>query len=145
MDSMNEFTLNNQLSFIMYACSKETIKRYKPYLSKLDLTYTQYLTLLVLWNKNNITVKQLGEELYLDSGTLTPILKKLEAKNLVTRIRDDKDGRNVFVSITETGLEIRESMVGIPEKILEETGFAHDDAKQVLDLLTSILDKVKVK
>lgn len=140
----DDFTLERQLSFIMYACSKETIKRYQPFLKKQDLTYTQYLTLLVLWNKDEMTLKQLGEELYLDSGTMTPIIKKLESKNLVSKRRDDNDGRNVIISITADGLAIKDKMKGIPQAILKQTGFNQEDAQEVLTLLTSILDKVKL-
>ena len=82
MVSDKNLILENQLSFIMYACSKETIKRYKSYLKNVDLTYTQYIAMLVLWNGDNITVNELGRKLYLDSGTITPLLKKLESKGL---------------------------------------------------------------
>ena len=77
--------LENQLCFPLYACSREIVKKYKPYLDELDLTYTQYITMLVLWEQGQINVKELGECLYLDSGTLTPLLKKLEMKGWVTR------------------------------------------------------------
>ena len=79
--------LENQLCFPLYACSRETIRLYKPYLDELELTYTQYISMMVLWEKKSVTVKELGRALYLDSGTLTPLLKKLENKGLLTRRR----------------------------------------------------------
>ena len=100
--------LEKQLSFILYVCSKETIRRYQTYLEELNLTYTQYLVMLVLWNKDNIPVNELGKRLYLDSGTLTPMLKKLETKVLIKRVRDTVDGRNVLVELTKEGLEMKE-------------------------------------
>src|SRR5690625_141653 len=135
--------LERQLSFILYVCSKETIRRYQPYLEQLNITYTQYLVLLVLWNGDNIPVNELGKRLYLDSGTLTPMLKKLEMKNLIKRIRDTIDGRNVLVHLTDEGREMREQAKGIPKTILEETGIPIDEATDMLDKLNHILLKVK--
>lgn len=109
--------LESQLCFPLYACSREIIKRYKPYLDELGLTYTQYITMLVLWDRGSINVKALGELLYLDSGTLTPLLKKLETKGLVTRRRSTEDERNLIVSITEAGLGLREKAASVPERI----------------------------
>ncbi|MBO5329372.1 MAG: MarR family transcriptional regulator, partial [Anaerotignum sp.] len=88
--------LGVQLCFPLYACAKETVRLYKPYLDELDLTYTQYITMLVLWEHEKLTVKELGKRLYLDSGTLTPLLKKLEAKGLLKRERSKEDERNLF-------------------------------------------------
>ena len=96
--------LDKQLCFPLYACAREMIKEYKPYLDRLDLTYTQYITMLVLWEKQSINVKALGDILYLDSGTLTPLLKKLETKGLITRRRSTEDERNLIVTIAEEGM-----------------------------------------
>ena len=137
--------LENQLSFIMYACSKETIKRYKTYLDEIGLTYTQYITMLVLWNGDNIPVNELGKRLYLDSGTITPLLKKLESNGLVERIRDTNDERNVLVRVTSKGFELKESVRNIPEKILTETGVPAEEANYVLEILKSILVRVNNK
>ena len=93
MKNGNEFDglkLCNQVCFPLYACAKEVVKRYKPYLDELDLTYTQYITMMVLWDKKTVNVKELGEKLCLDSGTLTPVLKNLEAKGYVRRYRSDR-------------------------------------------------------
>ena len=145
MISDENLILENQLSFIMYACSKETIKRYKTYLGKIGLTYTQYLVMLVLWNGYNITVNELGKRLYLDSGTTTPILKKLEVKGLIERIRDISDERNVLVTVTSLGYELKNNVRNIPEKILLETGIPTDEANDVLEILQSILKRVTNK
>ena len=109
--------LENQLCFPLYACSKEVIRRYKPYLDKLDLTYTQYIAMMVMWEKKEVTVKELGECLYLDSGTLTPVLKKLEGKNYVVRNRSKVDERNLIVSITQEGEDLKEQAVHIPASL----------------------------
>ena len=103
--------LSNQLCFPLYACARETIKRYKPYLDELDLTYTQYITMMVLWERKSVTVKELGTALYLDSGTLTPLLKKMEVKGLLSRRRSSDDERNLIVSLTEKGEQLREQAV----------------------------------
>ena len=88
MDNYDKLKLENQLCFPLYVCSKEIVKKYKEYLDKIDLTYTQYITMMVLWDKKNINVKELGENLYLDSGTLTPLLKKLETKGYNNSMRN---------------------------------------------------------
>ena len=106
--------LENQLCFPLYACARETIKLYKPYLDKLELTYTQYITMLVLWEHKQMTVKELGTCLYLDSGTLTPLLKKLEEKGLVTRRRSTTDERNLIVGITPAGEAMKQEAASIP-------------------------------
>ena len=109
--------LENQLCFPLYAASKEIVGRYKPALDELDLTYTQYLAMLVLWEHGTISVKDMGKLLYLDSGTLTPLLKKLEQKGYIERRRDSSDERVLNVSVTETGLGLREKALIVPDKI----------------------------
>lgn len=135
--------LEKQLNFIMYVCSKETIRRYQTYLEELNLTYTQYLVMLVLWNKDNIPVNELGTRLYLDSGTLTPMLKKLELKGLIKRIRDTVDGRNVLVQLTNEGMEKKAEVKDIPNTILDEAGIPKDVAEEMVCKLNDILNKVK--
>lgn len=100
--------LDNQLCFSLYVCSKEIIKKYKPLLDPLGLTYTSYITLLALWEQDDINVKDLGKKLYLDSGTLTPILKKLELQNFITRTRSTEDERSVNISLTKEGILLKE-------------------------------------
>ncbi|MCX7922562.1 MAG: MarR family transcriptional regulator [Clostridia bacterium] len=109
--------LDNQLCFAVYACSREIIKLYRPHLEKLGLTYTQYITMLVLWETSSISAKDLGERLYLDSGTLTPLLKKLEGMGLVKRNRGAEDERSLIVSLTPKGESLKESAKEIPLKV----------------------------
>ena len=114
--------LDNQLCFAAYACSREIIKRYRPFLDELGLTYTQYITMLVLWEQSPITAKALGDRLYLDSGTLTPLLKKLEKQGFVARKRDDVDERLLVVTLTEEGIALKQTVSEIPFKIACEVG-----------------------
>lgn len=131
--------LENQLCFPLYACSKEVIRKYKPLLDKLDLTYTQYIAMMVLWEKKTTNVKELGEMLFLDSGTLTPLLKKLEQKEYITRHRKESDERNLLVSVTKKGMKLREKAVSIPEQMGSCICLPPEDAKTLYDLLHKIL------
>lgn len=135
--------LEEQLCFVMYACSKEIIRRYKPYLNELDVTYTQYITLLVLWKKDNITMSELGENLHLDSGTLTPLIKRMETNGLVERVRDIKDERNVMVKLKQKAWDLRDKAKKIPKEILDSTGIDKKEADDIRDKLNSILQRVK--
>lgn len=134
--------LDNQLCFALYASSKEVTRLYKPFLDKLGLTYTQYIVLLVLWEKDNINVKELGERLYLDSGTLTPLLKKLEAMGIVRRIRDARDERNVNVELTDKGIELKEAAEEIPNKIFCSTGLQAEEAISLRERLKVLLNNI---
>ena len=134
--------LENQLCFPLYACSKEIVRRYKPFLDELDLTYTQYITMLVLWEHKEMNVKDMGECLYLDSGTLTPVLKKLEQKGYVTRARDTEDERLLKVTITEEGEKLREKAVGIPAKIGGCVSLPPEDAVKLYEILQKILKNI---
>lgn len=134
--------LENQLCFPLYACSKEIIRRYKPFLDPLDLTYTQYITLLVLWEKKTVNVKELGDRLYLDSGTLTPLLKKLEAKGLVTRTRSSTDERSVDIALTDAGAALREQAAKIPEKMGSCVSLSHEDAQTLYRLLYAVISNL---
>ena len=100
-DKYDVLRLDHQLCFPLYACAKEIVRRYKPFLDEIGLTYTQYITMMVLWEKKQVSVKELGESLFLDSGTLTPLLKKMEQKGLLTRERSKEDERVLLVTITE--------------------------------------------
>ena len=106
--------LSNQLCFPLYACAKEIVRRYKPLLDELDLTYTQYIAMMVLWECRTTNVKDLGTRLFLDSGTLTPLLKKLEAKGYLTRARSSVDERNLVVSVTQEGMRLRDRALSVP-------------------------------
>ncbi len=131
--------IENQLCFPLYACAKEVVKKYRPYLETIDLTYTQYITMMVLWEYREINVKELGERLYLDSGTLTPLLKKLEKKGFVARNRSESDERNLIVTITEQGLKLREKACTIPAAMGKCINLGQEDALTLYHLLYKIL------
>lgn len=131
--------LENQLCFPLYACSREIIKQYKPFLDELDLTYTQYITMIVLWEKKTLTSKELGNCLFLDSGTLTPLLKKMEAKGLLSRRRSEEDERNLVVSITEAGKQLREKALEVPAKIAQCSNLEPEEAETLYHILYKIL------
>lgn len=119
MDKREEFLkLDNQLCFSLYSASRAIIKAYKPLLDRLGVTYTQYLVLLVLWEEDGITLNQLGKKLILDSGTLTPLLKKMESAKLLTRKRSSKDERQINILLTSTGKNLKEKALEIPEQML---------------------------
>ncbi|MBQ7880152.1 MAG: MarR family transcriptional regulator [Clostridia bacterium] len=131
--------LENQLCFPLYACSREIIKRYKPFLDEIGLTYTQYIAMMVMWERKSVNVKTLGEKLYLDSGTLTPLLKKLEAKGLISRVRSDKDERNLVVTITDVGEKLKEKAVNVPLRIAECTNLTAEEGKALYGILYKML------
>lgn len=132
--------LSKQLCFPLYACARETIKLYTPYLDKLGLTYTQYITMMVLWERKSLTAKELGRILYLDSGTLTPLLKKLEAKNLLTRKRSETDERNLVVTITEEGEAMKDEALHIPEAMSRCLNLEKQEIKAVYHSLYKMLE-----
>ena len=131
--------LENQLCFPLYAAAREVVKGYRPYLDELDLTYTQYITMMVMWENIEITVKALGEKLYLDSGTMTPVLKSLEAKGYVVRKRSTADERSVSVFLTEGGEALKEQAVEIPAKVAGCVGLKPEEAMQLYSLLYKVL------
>ena len=131
--------LENQLCFPLYACSKEIVRRYKPFLDELDLTYTQYITMMVMWEQEKLTVKELGERLFLDSGTLTPVLKKLESKGYVSRERAKEDERNLDVQITEAGRALKEKAADIPGKMAACFTLAVEDAMMLKRILETLM------
>ncbi len=142
MDKYDVLKLENQLCFPLYACSKEIVRKYKPYLDEIDLTYTQYITMMVLWEHKSMNVKKLGGYLYLDSGTLTPVLKKLEQKGYVKRTRDGKDERVLNVSITSKGEKLKEKAVEIPVKMGNCFTITQEEAVILHKVLNSILSQV---
>ncbi|MBR2445114.1 MAG: MarR family transcriptional regulator [Clostridia bacterium] len=131
--------LENQLCFPLYAAAREVVKRYRPYLDELDLTYTQYITMMVMWEQREITVKALGEKLFLDSGTMTPVLKSLEAKGFVVRKRSTVDERSVSVFLTEQGEALKESAVEVPAKVAGCVKLEADEAIKLYEILYKIL------
>ena len=143
MDRYDSLKLKNQLCFPLYACSKEIIKNYKPYLDKIDLTYTQYIVMMVLWESKNINVKDLGEQLYLDSGTLTPLLKKLESKGYISRNRSDKDERNLMIKVTEKGMELREKALGVPQEVSKCVKLTKEEASFLYKILYKMIGSME--
>ena len=135
--------LSRQLCFPLYACARETIKLYTPYLDALGLTYTQYITMMVLWEHRSLTAKELGRILYLDSGTLTPLLKKLEAKGYLTRKRSETDERNLIVTITEQGDALKDEALHIPEAMSECLNLEKDEIRTMYRFLYKMLERVE--
>ena len=133
--------LENQLCFPLYACSREIIKQYKPFLDELDLTYTQYITMMVLWERTSLTAKELGEALFLDSGTLTPLLKKLEGKGYLTRKRSAEDERSLIVTVTDAGLALRDRAVRIPEAMAACSPLTPEEGEALYRILYPLLGK----
>ncbi|MCR5508761.1 MAG: MarR family transcriptional regulator [Lachnospiraceae bacterium] len=134
--------LKNQLCFPLYACSRKIVSNYTPYLKPLGLTYTQYIVLMVLWEKESVNVGQLGEILHLDAGTLTPLLKRLESAGYVTRERSKEDERVTVISITPKGDELKEKCKDIPAKMASKGYvFSEEEAKELYRLLYQFLDE----
>lgn len=140
MDKYDCLRLENQLCFPLYAASKEIIRKYKPFLDKLDLTYTQYITMMVLWEVKETNVKALGKKLFLDSGTLTPLLKKLEEKGYITKEKLETDERNIIVRITHSGEELKNLAKIIPEKMGKCINLNTEESIQLYKLLYKILE-----
>ena len=142
MDSKYDvLKLENQLCFPLYACARELIKLYKPFLDQIDLTYTQYITMMVLWERKAINVKALGEILYLDSGTLTPLLKKLEAKGLVRRCRSAEDERSLIITLTEAGEALKDRAVEIPGTLAKCVPLEPREASELYRMLYKLLQE----
>ena len=131
-DDYEALKLKNQICFPLYACSREIIKKYRPFLDEINLTYTQYIAMMILWESKKISIKDMGKKLFLDSGTLTPVLKSLENKGFITRYRSREDERVLIAEITQEGENLKEKALHIPEKIgncskltAEEAQFLH--------------------
>ncbi len=134
--------LENQICFPLYACAKEVVRKYKPYLDEIGLTYTQYIAMMVMWEHKRISVKELGSFLYLDSGTLTPLLKKLEQKGYVSRARDSADERVLNVTITEAGEALKDRAVTIPARLAACVELSIEDAVELGTLLKKLLKTI---
>ncbi|RCW54647.1 MarR family winged helix-turn-helix transcriptional regulator [Halanaerobium sp. ST460_2HS_T2] len=138
MDQFEKLKLENQICFPLYALSRKVIQLYKPLLDKYNLTYTQYIIMLVLWEEEKISIKELGEKLYLDSGTISPVVKKLVKQGLLEKFRFKEDERIVMVKLTEKGKEMKEEIVEIPEKLYRN----FEGNKEALFQLKENLDKI---
>ena len=142
MSAFDPLKLEHQLCFPLYVASREVIRLYHPHLSALDLTYTQYIAMMALWEAGSMSVKALGERLYLDTGTLTPLLKGMEKKGLITRRRSEADERSVTVAPTEAGLALREQALAIPEKVGGCLPLAAEDTAKLYSLLHQLMEKL---
>ena len=141
MEKFDCLKLENQLCFSLYACSKEIIRKYKPFLDKYDLTYTQYIAMMVMWEHKEINVKELGKYLYLDSGTMSPLLKKLENKGYISRNRSKEDERNLKISITKKGEDLKNELVDVPEKIGKCINLNEEEGLFLYKILYKILNQ----
>ena len=145
LQDFNPLALDNQLCFALYVCSKEIIRKYGPLLEPLGLTYTAYITLLCLWEKDNVTVKELGSRLFLDSGTLTPLLKKMEGQGLLTRTRGGKDERTVFIQLTKEGKAMKKKCADIPQQMMCQNIIDMNNAAPLLGTLHQIMHNMQTK
>ena len=142
MDKYDSLKLGNQLCFPLYAAAKEITRKYKPFLDELDLTYTQYICMMVMWEHKSMNVKKLGEYIYLDSGTLTPLLKKLEDKGFIERKRSDSDERNLEITITDKGMELRDKALSVPESMDSCIQLSNEEAMLLYKVLYKILNNL---
>ena len=137
---MNEnLKLENQLCFPLYACAKEIVRRYTPLLEPLGLTYTQYIAMMVMWEHKSISVRDMGKLLFLDSGTLTPMLKKMEKAGWIQRKRSERDERMVILTITARGEELHDKAAEIPSKMARCVTLENDEALQLYSLLNKMM------
>lgn len=139
MEKYDALKLENQLCFPLYACSKEVVKLYRPFLDALNLTYTQYIAMMVLWEHEKLNVKELGEKLYLDSGTLTPVLKSLEAKGFLLRSRSEEDERVLNVELTDAGWALRDAALDVPAKVNAGIKLDAGEVVRLYELLYKVL------
>lgn len=132
--------LDNQLCFPLYAASRQVIRQYRPLLDALDLTYTQYIAMMVVWQEKQVSVKELGQKLLLDSGTLTPVLKSLEAKGYVRRTRSPHDERVLLVGVTDKGNALKEQALAVPRQMACHFQLTSEEALQLYTLLHKVID-----
>lgn len=139
MGKYDALKIENQLCFPLYAAARELMKLYRSNLDELDLTYTQYIVMLVLWEKKSVSVRDLGRKLHLDSGTLTPVLKSLEAKGMVKRFRSSIDERVLIVEPSKKGLQLRETAVGVQDQVSQLVNLDAKESQQLYNLLYKLL------
>lgn len=142
MDTPNTPKLGNQLCFPLYVIAKEITGLYRPFLDELDITYPQYLVMMVLWEQDGLTVNQIGEKLYLDSGTLTPLLKRLETKKFIIRQRKKEDERVVEIFLDEAGKSLKSRACEIPSKIQQKLSLTEADFLELKETVDKILNKI---
>ena len=145
MDQNKTPQLGNQLCFPLYVIAKEITGLYRPLLEELDITYPQYLVMMVLWEHQRLTVNQIGEKLFLDSGTITPLLKRLEAKSYIVRQRKIEDERVVEISLTDEGERLQDKACLIPEKMNDRLDLSETDVQELKQAVSKLLDKINKK
>ncbi|MDD9175348.1 MarR family transcriptional regulator [Aliivibrio finisterrensis] len=138
-----QLLLKNQVCFSLYSASNAMIRAYRPLLSKLDLTYPQYLAMMVIWERNGINVKELGQELHLDSGTLTPLLKRLEVKEIITRQRSTQDERIRQVFLTTKGVKLKEQALAVPNAIFCKSQLEIEELQQLKATCEALLTNLE--
>lgn len=143
MDKYDSLLLKNQLCFPTYAVSNKIIRKYKPFLDKLDLTYTQYIVMLVMWEKSELNEKELCETLRLNTNTLAPLLKRLKEKGYISINKDKKDKRNLVIKLTNQGILLKEKAVDVPISIAQEFNLSEEEANFLYKILYKILDYEK--
>ena len=141
MDDIIGLKLENQLCFPLYAASKEVVRKYKPFLDALDLTYTQYIVMMVVWQRDKTSVGEIGEQLFLDSGTLTPLLKSLEKKGLIKRERDKDDERILNVTYTEKGKALYYKAADVPPRVCKLISLTEEETAFLYKVLYKLLGK----
>ena len=132
--------LDRQLCFPLYAAARKAVSAYTPYLKPLDLTYTQYITFMVLWEKDGLTIGEIGERLHLDNGTLTPLLKKMEKQGYITRKRDQEDERKVTIHLTKEGRDMKQKLVHVPLQVEKCAPISIEEANELYRILYKILN-----
>ena len=138
-ENYDSLKLENQLCFPLYAASREILRKYTPFLKDLNLTYTQYIVMMVMWEEKSLTVGDLGKKLYLDTGTLSPLLKSMEEKGLLVRSRKKEDERVVMVSITPEGESLRQKALSVPEEMGKCINLTPEEAKVLYGILYKLL------
>ena len=144
-DKYEALRLKNQLCFPLYAVSNIITRKYKPLLEELDLTYTQYIVMMVLWEQKRVNEKFLCEALCLKTNTLTPLLKKLEEKGYIKKEKDKEDERNLVITLTESGARLRDSALCVPETIAKEFHLTEEEALSLYRILYKMLDEERAK
>lgn len=144
-EKYEKLKLKNQLCFPIYLCSKEITRKYTPYLNKIDLTYTQYIVMMYLWENKETNVKELGKTLLLDSNTLTPLLKKLEQKQYINRTKSEIDERNLVIKLTKKGQELKEQALEIPEQIGKCINLEKEETIILYKILYKVLENIETE
>ena len=143
VDKYDSIKLENQICFPLYACAKEVVRQYRKPLEELNLTYTQYIVMMVFWEHGGMTEKELGERVRLDSGTLAPLLKRLEKQGLVSRIRPETNERKLFISLTKQGEQLKKRALSVPDSMRGCLNLSQEELEQLKFLLDKALNTME--